>query len=246
MVLVMATETLDSAKQLHDELLPKMPAGSHDHAGCPFCSGASPEIAQAGGAGMAGESTSTAVDLNAPEIVAVVNDRVERETAELRTRAESAERARDEAQTKIDVLEAEKAAAVQEKEAAQAELASVKTEVEAERASASNRDSRKAALREVAAHLSDAWFDQEVAAGDGKVARLDKIARMTEDEFASYKGEIASAFEGVTVAPAAGGNTTGQPPRETAMAGSASAGNGSQGGSAPKASSRFLSGVRAY
>ena len=197
---------------------------------------------------MAGEGTSTAVDLNAPEIVAVVKDRVERETAELRTRAESAEKARDEAQTKIDVLEAEKAAAVQAKEAAEKAAADLKADVEAEKASATNRDARKAALREVAAHLSDDWFAQEVAAGDGKVARIDKIARMSEDEFTEYKGEIAAAFEGVTVAPAAGGSSTssGTPPRETAMAGSSAAGNGGTGAAQVPASKRFLSGVRAY
>lgn len=199
---------------------------------------------------MAGESTSTAstVDLNAPEIVAVVKDRVERETAELRTRAEQAESALTTAQTRVDVLEAEKAAAEQAKVAAETELASVKTEIENERASASNKESRTAALREVAAHLSDSWFTQEVAgAGGVTTSRIDKIARMTDDEFAEYKGEIASAFAGITVAPAAGGQqTTGQPPRETAMAGSASAGNGGSGTAQVPASKRFLSGVRAF
>lgn len=201
---------------------------------------------------MAGESTSTssstAIDLNAPEIVAVVNDRVTRETAELRTRAEQAESQVTEAQTRIDVLEAEKVAAEQAKVAAEQARDALQVEVENERASASRKDSRTAALREVAAHLTDAWFAQEVAAtGDAKIARIDKIARMSDTEFDSYKAEIASAFEGVTVA-ASGEQTSGaNPPRETAMAGSSASGNGQTGGAAaPKASTKFLSGVRAY
>lgn len=203
---------------------------------------------------MAGEgttSTGAAIDLNAPEIVAVVNDRVNRETAELRTRAEKAETDLTTAQTRIDVLEAEKVAAEQAKAAAEQAAADLKAEVEAERASASNRDARKAALREVAAHLTDDWFGQEVAHGEGKLPRLEKIARMSEEAFAEYKAEIASAFEGVTVAPATGGTAStsqGQPPRETAMAGSSASGNGQTGGgnAEPKASTKFLSGVRAY
>ena len=243
---VMATESNDTAKQLHDELLPNMPQGSHDPNGCRFCSGTGPrETAAAGGAGMAGESTAPpAIDLNAPEIVAVVNDRVTRETAELRTRAETAEQARDAAQTKIDVLEAEKSAAEQAKAVAEKALADSQAAMENEKASASRRDTRKAALREVAAHLTDEWFAAEVPHGEEKVARLDKIARMGDAEFDGYKAELASAFEGVTVAPAAGGATTsqGSPPRETAMAGASNGGGGAQ----QSPSSKFLGGVSAY
>ena len=199
---------------------------------------------------MAGEGTSTstgsAIDLNAPEIVAVVNDRVARETAELRTRAETAEANATAAQTRIDVLEAEKVAAEQAKVAAETAMAALQSEVENERASVSRRESRTAALREVAAHLTDEWFGQEVAAGgDTKIARIDKIARMSDEEFASYKAEIASAFEGVVVAPAQGGSNSGaNPPRETAMAGSSASGNGGTGASTVKPSTKFLSGVR--
>lgn len=184
---------------------------------------------------------SAAVDLNAPEIVAVVSDRVARETAELRTRAETAESERDAALTKIDVLEAEKVAAVQAKETAEAEVASLKETVANEQASATRRDSRKAALREVAAHLTDEWFAAEVAQGDSKLPRLEKIARMTDDEFDTYKGELAAAFEGVTVAPAAGNRNTsgGNPPRETAMAGTSTGGTGST----ERASSRWIGGI---
>lgn len=197
---------------------------------------------------MAGESTTTStVDLNAPEIVAVVNDRVTSQTAELRTRAETAEKARDEAQTRIDVLEAEKSAAEQAKAVAEKALADSQAEIANERASAGRRDTRKTALREVAAHLTDDWFAAEVPHGEEKLPRLEKIARMSDAEFDTYKGELASAFEGVTVAPAAGGSSTtstATPPRETAMAGSG-AGNGG-GGAEPSATSKFLGGVSAY
>ena len=195
---------------------------------------------------MAGESTTatTAVDLNAPEIVAVVNDRVASQTADLRTRAETAEKARDEAQTKIDVLEAEKVAAEQAKATIETELASVKEQFANEQASASRKDSRKVALREVAAHLTDDWFAAEVAHGEDKMPRVERIARMTDAEFDVYKAELAAAFEGVTVAPAAGGKSlTGSPTRETAMAGS---GQGNGVGKAASPSTTFLSGVSAY
>lgn len=196
---------------------------------------------------MAGETAPpSTVDLNAPEIQAVVEHRVQTATAELRQRAEKAEADLAAANTKVDVLEAEKAAAETAKATAESELASLKTEVENERASATRRDSRRAALVEVAAHLNDDWFGAKVKDGDQEIARLDKIARMDDAAFEDYKSEIASAFAGVTVAPAAGGGagtSGGTPPRETAMA-ATNAGGGA--GDKPKPSSQWIGSVSAF
>jgi len=239
----------DGAKQLHDELLPKMPEGSHDASDCPFCS-VTTETAAAKGAGMAEGATasSATVDLNDPAIQAIVNMRVTEQTAALTQRAEKAEADRDEAQGKIDVLEAEKSALEQRATTAEGELASAREAAQEAETAASRRESRKSALREVAAHLTDDWFAQEVAHGDKKVARLDKIALMSDEDFETYKGEFASAFEGVTVAPAQGGTktatttTTTTPPRETAMAGSSTNGGGAAGSKAQS----FLRGTSAF
>lgn len=197
---------------------------------------------------MAGEggTPSATVDLNDPAILAVVNHRVTEQTTALTQRAETAESARDEAQRKIDVLEAEKSALEQRATTAENELAQAREAAQEAEQAAARRDSRKAALREVAAHLTDDWFAAEVSHGDKKLPRIDKIALMSDDDFDTYKGELASAFEGVTVAPSAGGSTTtttttGGAPRETAMAGTTAP----AGGEGSKAQA-FLKGVPAF
>lgn len=194
---------------------------------------------------MAGEGTSTTVDLNDPAIKAIVDSRVETATADLRTRAEKAEQERDEKQTRLDVLEAEKATAEQAKTTAEQELASFREEVTNERASASRRDTRKAALVEKVPHLTDEWFGQEVAKnGDVVVTRLDRMAGMTDEAFTEYVSEIASAFAGLKVEPGKPGETAGAagaPPRETAMAGAAPT-----GGSDKSASSSWIANQSAF
>src|SRR4051812_35893001 len=141
---------------------------------------------------MGDEAKPSTIDLEDPAIRAIVNDRVTRETAELRTRAETAESERDEARTRNDVLEAEKVAAEQARDQATGELASFRTEVEGERASVGRREARRAALVEVAAHLGDDYFAAEVKEGDQTITRLDRIARMSDEAFESYKAEMAS------------------------------------------------------
>lgn len=246
---VMAGQDAQTAlREQHDALLPKMPEGTHDTSSCPFCT-VPAETAAAKGAGMAGEggTPSATVDLNDPAIQAIVNHRVTEQTAALTERASAAETARDEAQRRIDVLEAEKSALEQRATTAENELASAREAAQEAEQAASRREGRKAALREVAAHLTDDWFAQEVAHGDKKVARLDKIALMTDDDFESYKGELASAFEGVTVAPAQGGGTSttqSAPPRETAM--QTTGGTSPAGAGTGSKASTFLKGVSAY
>lgn len=182
------------------------------------------------------------IDLNDPAYKALVDHRVATETASLRSERDAAVKERDEARTRIDVLEAEKSAAEQARDAATTERDQLKVEVETERSSAGRREARKTALREVAAHLSDEWFAAEVAHGEAKMPRLEKIARMSDEEFDGYKAELASTFEGVTVAPVAGGqSSTTTIPRETAMAGQSGV-----GGTQERASRRHLAQVSAF
>lgn len=196
------------------------------------------------------QGAATTVNLDDPAIKAIVADRVETQTTALRERAEKAETDLAAARTQVDVLEAEKAAATQRAETAETELASVRETAEHAEQAATRRDARRNEIVEVAAHLGDEWFAAEVASGDKKIKRIDKIALMTDEEFASYKGELASAFEGVQVAPAAGGAGAGggggagagTPPRETAMRASTSEQAGAGGSSAQQ----FLGGVFAY
>jgi hypothetical protein len=242
MELVMAPKASDSAemaaaRQLHDELLPKMPDGTHESSGCQFCT-TNEQAAE--GVQVPGESESTSktvVDLEDPAILAVVRDRVERETAELRTRAESAEKERDEAKAKLDVTEAEKSAAETARDEAQAKVTEMETAAANEKAASERKDARVTALREAAPGMKDDFLTED---------RTKRIAEMADEAFEDYKGEMAAAFAGVK--PAASTTTTSTkgadgPPRETAM--STSTAGGSTTDDVP-ASKQWIGGVSAF
>lgn len=236
MVSVMAGEAeREAAKQLHDELLPKMPKGSHDSAGCVFCS---PRETAAEGATVAPEAQAQPVDLNDPAIKAVVDHRVATETASLTAERDAAVKERDDLQTKLDVVEGEKAALTTERDTVKQELESERARATEQAAAASRRDSRKAQLVEKIPHLDandGAWFTREVAKdGDTVITALDRIAAMDDERFTEYAAELASAFDGVDVKP---GTTT--PPRETAMQ-STSVPAGAPKGADKSAASSFI------
>lgn len=240
MVSVMAgtkneTAEMAAARALHDEVLGKMPDGLHDSGACLFCT--STEQA-AEGARVAGESE-VKIDLNDPAILAIVKDRVERETAELRTRAESAEKERDEAKAKLDVTEAEKAAAETARDEATAKVTEMETAAANEKAAGERKDARVKALKEAAPGMKDDFLTDD---------RTQRIAEMADEAFEDYKGEMAAAFAGVK--PTTSTTTTSTkgadgPPRETAMS---TAGGGTDDSSTDdrSASSRWLGGVSAF
>lgn len=82
---------------------------------------------------------------------------------------------------------------------AQKALEDFKSEVAAKQEAVERRTEREKALRESAAGMPDTFFTD--------TARLDRVAAMSEEEFAAYSADIKAAL---------GGKPEG-PPRETAM-----------------------------
>ena len=125
---------------------------------------------------------------------------LESEKAQIQSAAEA------ELQKAKDLHEAALTAERQRAEAAEQALSNYKAEVENERAVAARVEQRVSKVREVAKHLKDDWFTPE---------RASRWASMDDDSFDIYVRELAEVS---SVIPAATG--TGEPPRETAMAGS--------------------------
>lgn len=113
---------------------------------------------------------------------AVLTAAVERETAELRQQVTDLQADNDTKANRLDTVEAEKAAAETRATTAETALTSYKDEIEAEKAATQRRDTRATEMREVAAALGDEWFTDE---------RKDRWARMSDEDFAAQKTEIA-------------------------------------------------------
>lgn len=136
---------------------------------------------------------------------------VERETAALRAAADAATAERDQMRAerdeqagKVDLLEAEKASVVAEKAQVEQDFKSFKDDLEALGQIEAVKDERVAKVKEVAAHLDDAFYT------DARVARW---AGMEQAAFDDYVAELAA------VAPKTEGSPAGGPPKETAMEG---------------------------
>jgi hypothetical protein len=229
---------LASAKQLHDELLPEMPAGAHDSSACLFCT---PRETAAEGAPVAGENEGSKIDPTDPVINAIVNERVTRETAALTLRAETAEGKLTEVQTQLDVVSAEKVAAEQARDEAATKLTDYETAAAELAASGERKEGRLAALKEVAAGMPDAFLTDE---------RVDRICKQSDAEFETYKGEMAAAFAGVkpaapTTDPKAGKDGKDGPPRETAMSTAGGGGSDAAADTRP-ASSQWIGSTSAF
>ena len=83
---------------------------------------------------------------------------------------------------------------------AQKALEDFKAEVAAKQEAVERRTTREKALRESAAGMPDTFFSD--------TARLDRVAAMSDEEFAAYSADLKTAL---------GGKPEGGPPRETAM-----------------------------
>lgn len=138
------------------------------------------------------------------EHIAILSDRVQRETATLTAERDDLSVTVEELESKLDVSESAKVAA--ETRAAEAEkaLEDHKAEVAEREEAAARKDGRLAKVREVASHLGE-----EFLADEKRVAR---IVAMSEDSFEGYVADL-----GATGRPA--GTTTTLVPRETAMSG---------------------------
>src|SRR4051812_3101852 len=138
------------------------------------------------------------------EHIAILADRVSKETADLTAERDQLLSSKTELENKLDVVESAKTAAEQKAETAEKALADYKAEVEEQREAAARKDDRIKQIRENAEHLDDAFFDDE--------ARVNRIVAMKDEDFEGYLADIkATAAKPTTTTPAA--------PRETAMAG---------------------------
>lgn len=145
------------------------------------------------------------------EAYAIAAAEVKRETAERDQKiseleAEKAQltaAAEAELQKAKDLHEAALTAERQRADAAEQALTDYKAEVENARVAAARTEQRVSKVREVAKHLNDEWFTPERAA---------RWASMDDDSFDVYVRELAEVSVG-------SGTATGEPPRETAMAG---------------------------
>ncbi len=120
--------------------------------------------------------------LSEQEHQAIVADRVDRETAALKAENDQLKTEKAELESKLDVAETARQTAEQA-------LADFKAETEQAKEIAERSDARVAKVREVAAHLKDDFFTD---------ARKARWAAMDEAAFEDYVKEMAEASGGVT------------------------------------------------
>jgi chromosome segregation ATPase len=140
------------------------------------------------------------------EHIAILADRVSKETSDLTVQLDQLTKDKTELENKLDVAESAKTAAEQKAETAEKALTDYKASVEEQREAAARKDDRIKQVRESAEHLDDAFFDDE--------ARVARIVAMKDEDFQGYLADIKA-----TAAKTAPATTTAQAPRETAMAG---------------------------
>lgn len=139
------------------------------------------------------------------EHIAILADRVAKETADLTALRDQLSSEKDELATKLDVAESAKVAAEQAAEEAKKALEQFQAEVEQEREAAARKDERLAKVRENASHLGEDFFEDE--------ARVKRIVAMKDEDFEGYLADLSATSKGTTKTTAV--------PRETAMAGAA-------------------------
>lgn len=141
---------------------------------------------------------------SADEHVAILEDRVARETADLTAELGALKTEKADLETKLDVEISAKEAAEQRATAAEEALEQFKAEVTEREAAAARKDDRLAKVREAASHLDEKFFEDE--------SRVARIVAMSDDSFEGYVADLGAT--GRTP-----GKTTPDVPRETAMAG---------------------------
>lgn len=139
------------------------------------------------------------------EHLAIVADRVTRETSALASEKAELTTQKSELETKLDVEIAAKEAEKLRADNAEQALADYKAEVEGQREAAARKDVRIAAVKEAAPHLDDAFFTDE--------KRVTRILAMEEDSFTEYVADLKA------VVPTGTTKQHQDIPRETAMEG---------------------------
>lgn len=135
------------------------------------------------------------------EHIAILSDRLTKETADLTAERDQLSGVKTELETKLDLAESAKVAAEQKAAEAEQALETYKGEVEREREAAAKKDTRLVALREAASHLDDEFFNDE--------GRVQRVVAMSDEDFQGYLADLGATN---TVNP---GSTV--VPRESAM-----------------------------
>jgi chromosome segregation ATPase len=148
------------------------------------------------------------------EHIAILSDRVAKETADLTAERDQLVSVRSELETKLDVAESAKQAAEQRAADAEKSLEDFKAQIETEREAAARKDERIAKAKETAGHLADDFFEDE--------KRVARIVAMADEDFEGYLNDLASTSTTTTK------TTTTVVPRETAMAGQQVADTGTE------------------
>ena len=144
------------------------------------------------------------------EHLAILEDRVNRETADLTAERDQLKSEKAELESKLDVETAAKVAAEQRATAAEEALENFKQEVADREAAAAKKSERLEKAREAAKHLDDKFFEDE--------KRVERIVAMSDESFEGYVADLAET------AKVAGTPGAGSVPRETAMQGSPAGG----------------------
>jgi len=140
------------------------------------------------------------------EHIAILADRVSKETADLTAERDQLASAKTELENKLDIAESAKTAAEQAATEAKDALEEFKAQVESDREAAARKDERIKQVRESAEHLGDDFFEDE--------KRVERITAMKDEDFEGYLADLKA-----TAKVPAGGKTTTHVPRETAMSG---------------------------
>jgi hypothetical protein len=136
------------------------------------------------------------------EHIAILSDRVAKETADLTAERDQLVSVKSELETKLDVAESAKQAAELKATEAEKALEDFKAQIETEREAAARKDERIAKAKETAGHLADDFFEDE--------KRIARIVAMADEDFEGYLADLASTSTTT--------KTTTVVPRETAMA----------------------------
>jgi len=146
------------------------------------------------------------------EHLAVLEARVNRETADLTAELDQLKSDKAELETKLDVETAAKVAAEQKATQSEEAFAAFKTDIADREAAAAKKDERLTKVRESAKHLDEKFFEDE--------KRIERIVAMSDENFEGYVSDLASTSVGTTTTT----TTTPAVPRETAMKGKSAGG----------------------
>lgn len=162
------------------------------------------------------------------EHIAILADRVTKETAGLTAERDTLSTEKSELQNKLDVAESAKVAAEQRAEKAEADFTAFKAELDEYATKVAKKDERLEAVKEVAAHLGEDFLKDE--------PRIARIVAMDDESFAGYVADLkATVPAGSTVVPPPGREAAG-------LVGAGSTAAGASGDAAPSAARQVLLG----